>query len=48
MEDIAKLSGRCVQTIRNHRKAGLLKARYPLAKRKFHADDVENYLCGLK
>ncbi|MEX2665212.1 hypothetical protein [Candidatus Uabimicrobium amorphum] len=48
LEEVAELSGRCVQTIKNHKRAGFLKERYPLAKKKFDAKDVDNYLRGCK
>ena len=48
LEEVAELSGRCVQTIKNHKRAGFLKERYPLAKKKFAAKDVDNYLRGCK
>lgn len=46
IRQVAETAGCSVETIKNHVRNGYLKVRYPMAKKRFHADDVEAYLRG--
>ncbi|BBM86838.1 helix-turn-helix domain-containing protein [Candidatus Uabimicrobium amorphum] len=46
IKEVAEIAGCSTETIKNHVRAGFLKVRYPMAKRRFDAKDVEQYLRG--
>ena len=46
IREVAEIAGCSTETIKNHVRDGYLKVRYPRAKKRFHADDVDKYLRG--
>ena len=48
LEQVAEMSGRSLQTIREQKKSGKLIVRFPVAKKCFHPDDVQDWLRGQK
>ena len=45
--EVAGIAGCTIETINNHVRSGYLKVRYPMAKKRFDAKDVEKYLKGI-
>ncbi len=48
LEDVAREAGCSVQKIRKAFNKGMLPARYPCAKRKFHVSEVNTFLRGMR
>lgn len=46
-KEVANMAGCSEQKIRNDEKMGLIKTRYPNAKKRFHPMEVDTYLRGL-
>ena len=47
-QEVAKMTGLAPKTIARHVKCGNLHARFPMAKKRFHVDDVEKFMRGMK